>query len=170
MGVARTRDLLAALTDDRFEPLRFSRQPLFLPDTIEALRAVELLRAQTTRLAVVVDEHGSVQGVVTPFDILEAIAGDFPAERDSFAPQLRTDGDGWIVEGASDVRRLGAAIGHDLADPADRYTTVAGLILSRLERLPVVGDRMAHGDLVLDVLELDGRNAGRVKITRKNAA
>ena len=170
VGVARTRDLLAALTDECFEPLRFSRQPLFLPDTIEALRAVELLRAQTARLAVVVDEHGSVQGVVTPFDILEAIAGDFPAEHDDVAPPLQTEGDGWIVEGAGDVRRLGAAIDHDLADPTDRYTTVAGLILTRLERLPVIGDRVTHGDLVLDVLELDGRNAGRVKITPTNTA
>ena len=170
VGVARTHDLLAALNDATFEPLKFVRQPLFLPDTLEALRAVELLRAQTTRLAVAVDEHGSVQGVLTPFDILEAIAGDFPDTPSDIDTAIQVDGNAWLVDGAQDVRRLGAAIGHDLADPTDRYTTIAGLILTRLERLPAIGDRVTYRDLVLDVLDLDGRNAGRVRITPKRSA
>ena len=115
----------------------------------------------------VVDEHGSVQGVVTPFDVLEAIAGDFAAETDATFAPADADNDGWLVDGAQDVRHLGAFIGYDLADPSDRYTTVAGLVLAKLERLPERGDRVNHRALMLEVLEMDGRNAGRVRITRE---
>lgn len=170
-GIARTLDLLRGLSQGSFDPLACSRAPLVLPDALPAVRAVDALRTQGARLAVVVDEHGSVQGVITPFDILEAIAGDFPAAHEPPAtPPAETDGVGWIVEGAQDVRRLGAFIDHDLADPDDRYTTVAGLILTKLERLPTVGDRVAHGDLWLDVLDLAGHNAGRVRIAPTQAA
>lgn len=165
VGVARTRDLLAALSADRFEPLALAREPLVLPETLAALRAVESLRAQSGRLAVVVDEHGSVQGVVTPFDVLEAIAGDFAVDNDpEFAPADLVDG-GWLVDGAQDVRHLGAFIGHDLADPNDRYTTVAGLVINKLERLPETGDRVVHRGLTFEVVEMAGRNAGRIRIT-----
>ncbi len=165
VGVARTHDLLAALSNEPFDPLAFAREPLVLPETLGALRAIESLRAHAGRLAVVVDEHGSVQGIVTPFDVLEAIAGGFADEGDpGSAPADAVEG-GWLVDGAQDVRHLGAFIGHDLADPDDRYTTVAGLVINRLERLPEPGDRVSHRGLSFEVVEMDGRNAGRVRIT-----
>ena len=170
VGVARTRDLVGMAAGEAFDPMRFSRPPLVLPDTLGALRAVSLLRAEASRFAIVVDEHGSVQGVVTPFDILEAIAGDFPdADEEALGPALIGE-NAWLVDGGQDVRRLGAAIGHDLADAADRYTTVAGLVLTKLERLPNVGDRITHGVLELEVIALDGRNAGQVRITAHEPA
>ncbi len=168
VGVARTRDLLAAPADAPFDPVRLSRPPLVLPDTLGALRAVSLLRAEASRFAVVADEHGSVQGVVTPFDILEAIAGDFPDADEAGSAPTQVSENEWLVDGGQDVRRLGAAIGHDLADATDRYTTVAGLILAKLERLPNAGDRVSHGDLELQVIDLDGRNAGQVRIAARD--
>ena len=164
VGVARTRDLLGSAAGPALDPCAQVHTPLVLPDTLDALRAIERLRHAPLRLAIVVDEHGSIQGVVTPFDVLEAIAGDFSATADA-ASRTASEGAGaWIVDGSQDIRRLGAAIGRDLADAEDLYTTVAGLVLTKLQRLPERGDSVEHAGVRLEVIALDGRNAGRVRI------
>ncbi len=163
-GVVQSRDLLAALLSNK--PLSLAdyvREPLILPESTTALQALERIREHPIPLAVVVDEYGSVEGLVTANDLLAAIAGDLADTRDADYGAERQDDGSWIVDASASMEDLQRATGITLArDPA--YVTVSGLFLHRLERLPRVGDQVLAGDWQLEVLSLERRRVGKARI------
>ncbi len=164
-GVALSKDLLAALLDGHELDLKaLVREPVVLHESLNVLRVMEQLRRARVPLAVIVDEHGSVVGIATPNDILEAIAGEFPSEDEEAAAAVKSDDGAWTVDGFIDIRRLSTLLGQDLVDEGDRYVTLAGYILSRLGHLPRAGDTLRADGLALRVLDMDGRNIGKVRI------
>ena len=167
IGVALARDLLRDLLQEgRIDLASSSRQPLVVHESLNALRLVELLRKSPLQIAVILDEHGSLEGIATPSDILEAIAGEFPEEgEEEMTAEKAADGS-WLVHGWIDIRRLSGLIGTDLVDEADRYSTLAGYILWRLGHLPKAGERVAAGNLAFEVVAMDGHNIGKVRISR----
>ncbi|MDN3713001.1 TerC family protein [Paracoccus cavernae] len=167
LGVALSKDLLADLLEKGAIDANVSiRQPLVVHERVTALRLMEQLRASKVKLAVVVDEYGSLEGIVTPSDLLEAIAGEFGDEdEDPLMTERQPDGS-WIVDGALDVRRASGLLDVDLADDADRYSTLAGYILWQLGSLPNVGSTVVVGDLELRVHEVSGRAISKVQIRR----
>lgn len=163
-GVVQSRDLLAALLSG--QPLALAehlREPVVLPESTTALQALERIRQHPIPLAVVVDEYGSIEGLVTANDFLAAIAGDLIDTRDAdHGAEHQPNGD-WVVDASLSVEDLQQATGIRLErDPA--YVTLSGLFLHRLERLPVVGDRISCGNWQLEVLDLERRRVGRVRI------
>lgn len=170
-GVALSKDLLAALVDAReIDWNAIVREPMVLHETMNVLRVTEQLRRSRVPMAVIVDEHGSVVGIVTPNDILEAIAGEFPNEDEEVAMAARAEDGSWTVDGFIDIRRLSALIDKDLVDEGDRYVTLAGYILSRLGHLPKAGDMLSADGLSFTVLDMEGRNIGKVRIAASEAA
>lgn len=164
-GVVLAKDLHAAIADGRPLDLQsMVREPVVLHESMNVLRVMEQLRRGRVPMAVIVDEHGSVVGIATPGDILEAIAGEFPSEDEEAAAATRTEDGSWTADGFIDIRRLSTLIGHDLVDEGDRYVTLAGYILSRLGHLPKPGETLAADGLHLSVLDMDGRNIGKVRI------
>jgi len=142
------------------------RQPLVVHESINALRLLEQLRKSPLQVAMVLDEFGSVEGMVTPTDLLEAIAGDFADDdEDQLAVERGEDGsllvDGWI-----DIRHVSKLLDIDLVDDTDRYSTLAGLILWRLGHMPAVGEKVAFGGLVYEVIALDGHTIDKVRISK----
>jgi CBS domain containing-hemolysin-like protein len=114
----------------------------------------------------VLDEFGSLEGMVTPTDIMEAIAGEFVDEHDEqLTVEHGADGsilvDGWI-----DIRQVSKVLDVDLVDETDRYSTLAGLILWRLGHLPQAGEIVPLGDLTFEVVKLDGRHIDKVRIIK----
>ncbi|WP_312528857.1 TerC family protein [Paracoccus sp. (in: a-proteobacteria)] len=170
LGVALTKDLLAEILEKgQIDGTTSIRQPLVVHERVTALRLMEQLRASKVKLAVVVDEYGSLEGIVTPSDLLEAIAGEFGEEdEDRLMTEAQPDGS-WIVDGALDVRRASNLLGADLADDADRYSTLAGYILWQLGTLPNVGAKVRVGDLELEVNEMNGRAISKVHVRRISA-
>ncbi|MCB1568290.1 MAG: CBS domain-containing protein, partial [Xanthomonadales bacterium] len=163
-GVVQSRDLLAALLAGK--PLALAdhvREPLILPESTTALQALERIREHPIPLALVVDEYGSVEGLVTANDLLAAIAGDLADTRDADYGAERQDDGSWIVDASASMEDLERATGIALArDPA--YVTVSGLFLHRLERLPRVGDQVLAGDWLLEVLSLERRRVGKAHV------
>ncbi len=164
-GVVQSRDLVAALVAGK--PLTVSehlREPLILPESSSALQALERIREHPIPLAVVVDEYGSVEGLITANDLLAAIAGDLVDTRDAEHGAERQDDEGWIVDASLSMEDLQQATGIALErDPA--YVTVSGLFLHRLERLPMVGDVIESGGWKLEVLNLDRRRVGKARLS-----
>ncbi|MDA4835125.1 CBS domain-containing protein, partial [Enterobacter hormaechei] len=119
-----------------------TRQPLILHENANVLRVMEQLRGTTVQMAIVLDEHGSFEGVVTPTDILEAIAGDFPDEGEESPILERSEDGSMVVDAYIDIRRLGGLIERDLVDDGDRYTTLAGYILWNLGHIPAQGEKL----------------------------
>lgn len=166
VGVAFTKDLLLDLAEGKkLDWQKSMRQPLVVHENTNVLRMMEQLRRSPVQLAIVVDEHGSFEGIVTPTDILEAIAGDFPDDDEEPVIAERGDDNSLIVEGYADIRRLGGLLDRDLVDDNDRYTTLAGYMLWHFGHLPVVGEAFKADGFRFEIVEMERRNISKVRIT-----
>ncbi|WP_144223115.1 TerC family protein [Mesorhizobium amorphae] len=166
VGVAVARELSGALLDGGpIDWARLTRQPAVVHETTDVLTVMEQLRRSPVQMAMVVDEHGSLEGIATPTDILEAIAGEFPDMDEEAAVLQRQDDGSWLADGFVDIRQLSSVIDHDLVDDANRYATLAGYVLTGLGHLPREGDVLEAQGWRFEVVSLDKRRIGRVRIS-----
>lgn len=167
MGVVQVRDLLSpALGGERLDIEKRLLQAPIIPDTLDALDALQVLKGADVALALVHDEYGHFDGVVTPADILDAIAGAFPAgeaEEEPAAVQ-REDGS-WLIAGWMSADELAEQIGVILPEKRD-YETVAGLVINRLQHLPLTGECVEAFGWKFEVVDLDGRRIDKVLASR----
>ncbi|TWI69829.1 putative tellurium resistance membrane protein TerC [Pseudoduganella lurida] len=170
VGIARTKDLMGALLlhgriDDAPDtgPLR---APIVLPETAGVLKAMETLKQSHGQLVLITDEYGTVQGLLTPVDILEAIAGEFPDEDEQLAVRPREAGV-WEADGTADLHQLEQVLETDgLVTEGTDYTSLAGFLLARFEALPAVGEAVEVDGLRYEILAVDERRIARVLIRR----
>jgi putative hemolysin len=171
IGVVRARELLVALMSGR--PLdvrsRVNRAPI-IPDTTDALAVLETLRDAEVPMGLIHDEYGHFEGIVTPADVLEAIAGVFRSDADSAEPNAVARDDGsWLLSGAMPADEMAEQLGISL--PATRdYQTVAGFLLSELRRLPLVGEQVDARGWRFEIVDLDGRRIDKVLASRRPAS
>ena len=170
LGIARTKDLIAdlALRQGILESGEGSplRPAIVLPDTAGVLRAIETLQRAHGQLVLVTDEYGAVQGLLTPVDILEAIAGEFPDEDEQPAIQARAPGE-WEASGSADLRQLEQALETDvLVGEGLEYTSLAGFLLARFEGFPEAGQQIELDGLRFEILAVDERRIVSVAIRR----
>jgi CBS domain containing-hemolysin-like protein len=165
LGVALAKDLLRDFIETgKIDFERSLRQPLVVHESVNALRLLEQLRQSPLQVAIVLDEYGSVEGMVTATDLLEAIAGDFADDDEEQLTVERAEDGSLLVDGWIDIRHVSRLLDSDLVDDADRYSTLAGLILWRLGHLPEQGETFTFGGLTYEVVSLDGRNIDKVRI------
>ncbi len=166
-GVILARDLVAPLASRSTLDLRaYVRQAPIVPDTLAALDALKVLRGSELPMALVHDEFGHFEGLITPADILDAIAGAFRADEDTEEPEAvqREDGS-WLVAGWMPADELADMLYLTL--PARRsYDTAAGLVLDRLGRLPATGDRVEVESWRFEIVDMDGRRIDKLLISR----
>lgn len=169
VGVARTKDLIGTLLlHDRIDEADAAllRKPIYLPDTAGVLRAMDTLKRARGQLVLVADEYGVVQGLLTPIDLLEAIAGEFPDEDEQ--PAIRAQGPGrWEADGGADLHLLEQVLESGrLVDPDADYSSLAGYLLARFETLPAVGQAIEADGLRFEILAVEDRRILRVAILR----
>jgi CBS domain containing-hemolysin-like protein len=166
IGVAMTADLLHALVEDtRIDWQSVMRQPLVLHEGTKVLRVLEQFRRSRVPMAIVLDEFGSVDGVATPADILEAIAGEFPDEDEEAANVERAEDGSLTANGFMDIHRFSTVIGKNLTDGSHRYSTLNGYLLWKIGSIPTVGRKFVADGLEFEVLSLKDRTIDRVRIT-----
>jgi CBS domain containing-hemolysin-like protein len=170
VGIGRAKDLIGDLLQGgrvrEYGAGSPMRAPIILPDTAGVLRAIDTLKRSHGQLLLVTDEYGIVQGLLTPLDILEAIAGEFPDEDEQLAIQARAPGE-WEVIGTADLRQLEQVLDtDDLAGDGADYTSLAGFLLARFERFPEVGQSIELGGLRYEILAVEERRIARVGIRR----
>jgi CBS domain containing-hemolysin-like protein len=167
VGVLHVRDLVPAWDDRREEaPVSaFLRPPFFVPET---RRVDELLAEMRTRtnMALVVDEYGGIEGLVTMEDLLEEIVGDIRDEHDDDEDLISREPDGsWLVSGLVPVKELEEIVELTVPDKRD-YDTVGGLVVAVMGRVPEVGDAVVIEDLRIEVIRADPRRVYRVQIRK----
>ena len=167
VGVVQAKAILDTILDGR--PLSIAdalRQPIVMPDTITALDALERLRADDLGMALVMDEYGSFEGLVTAHDLLEAIVGD--PESAAPAPDRGTEADesALMLDGMMPVDEVKARLGLPTLPATGTYHTLAGLVLALLRRVPREGDRIVFGGWLFEVAAMDGRRVDRVRASR----
>jgi len=167
VGVIRTREPLAALaTGQAFNIQSYVRKAPIVPDTMDALEALEMLRQAEVPMALIHDEYGHFEGIVTPADVLEAIAGMFRSDAEGEEPSAIPRDDGsWLLAGWMPADEMADQLGITL--PARRdYQTVAGFVLAHLKHLPTTGEAVEESGWHFEVVDLDGRRVDKVLATR----
>ena len=169
LGVVQSRDLLAAMLAGKPLDIRAHLKPApVVPDTIDALNVLTTLRDAEVPMALVHDEYGHFEGIVTPTDALEALVGTFRSDARSGAsdPQAfrRPDGS-WLLAGSMPADEMADQLGITLSDSRD-YETVAGFVISQFGRIPATGESAVMDGWRFEIVDLDGRRVDKVLATR----
>ncbi|HEY3475932.1 MAG TPA: hemolysin family protein [Anaerolineales bacterium] len=168
IGTLRAKDLLREYAAGRSVAIPASLpMPPFVPEGVNALEVVARLRHNKSPVALIVDEYGTIDGMVTLTDVLEAIVGDIPALDDQGEPAARQRDDGsWLLDGMMPVDELQMLLDlNDLPQDADDYDTVGGLFMSQMGRVPSVGDTFEWNDLRFEVVDMDGHRVDKVLVS-----
>ena len=158
LGVVMKKDLLdAILADKPFDVRAALRQPIYVPESATALNVLQLFKTQPVHFAIVVDEYGSIQGIVTPNDLMSAIAGDLQEDDAPTTPSVIVREDGsYLIDGRCDLSELEDALGLKVDRDVD-FHTVAGLALEAFRRLPREGEIAVWEDeWRIEVMDMDG--------------
>ena len=172
VGVVQAKDILDRILDGKDLSIAAAlRQPMVVPDTISALDALERLKSDALGLALVMDEYGSFEGVVTAADVLEAIIGDLAEPGYGTPSQAAEQAVGeMMMDGMTPVDELKARLLLPDLPAEGSYHTLAGLVLALLRRVPQAGDRIVFGGWLFEVLEMDGRRVVKVRASREKLA
>ena len=170
LGVVLAKDLLAQALMDQPLDLRAILQPaLFVPESMPALVLVERFKQTHSKLAIVIDEYGGVEGLVTVDDILAAIVGDIPEPDEQAAAGVTRREDGsWLVDGlysVDDFLALDDVTARPDAMEEGHYTTVGGFVMASLGYVPAPGDHFQWQGLRFEVMDMDGRRVDKVLVT-----
>jgi putative hemolysin len=166
LGFVHAKHLLLQVAANRpLDPRAVLKQPLTVHESTTVLRLLDLFRQQAANLAIVFDEYGGVQGIVTPRDIFAAIAGEFAEDADDEPGITRRQDGSWLVDGRLRVTDLERGVGaRELA--SEEYATVAGLLLHHMGHLPQIGETLEVGGYRFEVLDMDGRRIDKIMVTR----
>ncbi|WP_226101506.1 TerC family protein [Dickeya oryzae] len=166
VGVVRAKDLLVALEEHTdVEQFAANNPPIVVPETLDVINLLPVLRRAKGSLVIITNEFGVVQGLVTPLDVLEAIAGEFPDEDETL--DIIEDGDGWLVRGGTDLHSLQQVLNvQDLVDPKEDYTSLAGLLLAHSDEFPKVGDTLELHRLRFLIVEATDYRIELVRVVR----
>lgn len=167
IGVLVIRDILAqALSNEPIDIRSLLREALAVRDGQGALEVVEHLRTAPGHIVLVYDEHGHFEGIITPMDVLESIAGEFP-DSTSDEPKVVVREDGaFLVAGWMPVDEFADLLLLELDQDRD-FETVAGLVLDRVGYLPDVGQRLVVDGWSIEVVDLDGRRIDKLLVSRE---
>ena len=163
IGVVRKQDLLnQALDRVPIDVSKALQAPLLIPESVSILRALDLFRRTPVNAAVIVDEYGSVQGLVTRTDLLEAVAGPLPeVDRRPEQKVIRREDGALLIDGATPVSEVAPLLGFSELPEKDAVT-VAGLVLAQADHLPKMGEQFSCNGWRFEVAELDGARISKV--------
>ena len=170
VGVVSVKAIYANLAAGVPVKLRdLMRQPLIVPATQPVPKLLETFRQSGTHVALASDEFGTMVGMVTLIDVMEAVLGDLPSQDDRGKPDVRLRPDGtWLADALVDVARVESVLPGFQADPEDQrdYQTLGGYVVKLLGRVPKEGDLVDSPLYRFEVLDMDRSRVDKILITR----
>jgi putative hemolysin len=166
LGIVHVKDLLQHPdTTDEIDLSRLIRTPTYIPETMSVLDTLDEMRSKRYAMAVVVDEHGGVEGIVTVKDLVSELVGELQDEYDPGTPSVALLNRGvWIADGRLDIDDLEEAVGYNLTDGP--FSTVGGFIMALFGKIPEEGDRITDDGFRYTILGMDRQRVDRVRIER----
>lgn len=167
LGYVRMRTIVDRLLDE--QPLDLAsmvREPLRVSPELKTLELVARFRRARPHIALVLDEYGTTLGVVTPADVLETIAGDLADDVSARANVVRREDDSWLVDAHIELQDLERALGSGGFATGRGFTTLAGLVLQQLQRIPHLGQVLVVNGWRLEIVDLDGNRIDKVIVSR----
>ena len=173
LGIVRAKDLLNQSLAGQLLDLRaLLRPPLFIPESMSALKVLELFKQKGTHIALITDEYGSIQGMVTHNDILEDIVGYIPSAGEPAEPEATRREDGsWLLDGLVHIDKLKEIFDIEKLPDEEHshYQTVGGFVMTQVGSIPTVGQYVEWGKLRFEVVDMDGRRVDKVLVTQSRA-
>lgn len=148
-------------------------QPLYVPQTVNAVQLLETFKKSGKHLALVADEFGSIQGIVTLIDVMEAIVGDLPEPGDRVSPQaVQRDDGSWLVDGSMDIEEMKRlfSMGTLPGEEDDDFHTVGGFLLDRFGHIPVASESVEWGGWKFEVVDMDRHRVDKVMLSKVTGA
>ncbi|EMJ0102422.1 TPA: CNNM family cation transport protein YoaE [Enterobacter cloacae] len=169
IGVVRAKEMLVALEEGvDVEAIAAASPAIVVPETLDPINLLGVLRRARGSFVIVTNEFGVVQGLVTPLDVLEAIAGEFPDEDET--PEIVADGEGWLVKGTTDLHALSHTLGlENVANDEEDIATVAGLVIAVNGQIPRVGDVIELPPLSITIVEANDYRVDMVRIVKEQS-
>jgi putative hemolysin len=168
LGVIPVTDLLSrSLRNEPFDLTIGLRQPVFVPESTRGLKVLELFKQTVTHIALVVDEYGVIQGLVTLNDIMSEIVGDVPAQPGQEEPQaVRREDGSWLVDGMLPVEEFFELFDVEELETEARgnYQTLGGLVITNLGRIPTAADHFEWQGMRIEVMDMDGNRVDKVLV------
>jgi putative hemolysin len=169
VGILNAKDLLEQhLTNQPFDVLALVQKPLFVPENTTASRVLELVRQSGLHEALVIDEYGGLLGLVTLFDVLEAIVGELPAHDEPSEPEvvLREDGS-YLLDGLLPIDELKDLFDLDELPEEEKigYQTLGGFMMNQLGHIPSSGQKFQFQNFSFEVVDMDSRRVDKVLVT-----
>lgn len=163
VGIVKSRDLLvASLFGNELKLKEFVKPAFYIPETMFASRALEILKEKNTKLLLVVDEFGGVQGLLTVNDILEEIVG----EMEGAEPQATQRQDGsWLLDGMLEIDEFKEIFNFNILPHENEYETLSGFVMTSLGRVPQAADNFEWNNFRFEVMDMDGRRVDKVLVT-----
>jgi putative hemolysin len=167
LGIVQAKDLLiATLAGEPFDLRAATRPPLYLPNTVTVLRVLEAFKTSGEPMALVVDEYGDLEGLVTQTDILQALVGDIPGSADADHRVVRREDGTYLIDGMVGLDELRQVLGISQLPGEDTdFHTLGGYVMARLNRVPMVADRITAAGYRFEVVKMDGRRVDRVLVS-----
>lgn len=168
IGVVRAKAMLSAMMEGKsFDLKTIMRDPIFMPESMPAIKALEMFKQTGTHLAMIVDEYGSVEGVVTLFDILEAIVGDIPTPDEIEDPRITERDDGtWLIDGLIQIQDFKGYFDIDEMPSQDKYQTLGGFMVTMSGHIPQAGEHFGWGGYRFEVADMDGKRVDKVLLAQ----
>jgi len=167
LGIVHAKDMLNAALGGHMPPVKSVMRPaLTVPDTTTVLRLLEQFKLSEQHVAIVVDEYGSVEGLVSTTDILHAITGDMPMRgQNSDSPTIRCTDGSWLIDGMAPLDEVENMLGvKDMRGDGD-FHTLGGFVVDKLGHLPTKGDHFTWDETLFEVVDMDGRRVDKVLVT-----
>ncbi|HEY1267965.1 MAG TPA: hemolysin family protein [Candidatus Binatia bacterium] len=168
VGIVESKELLAQTLRGRRPDISASlRQPLFVPRSVSALQVLELFKESGKHIALVVDEYGGIEGMLTHHDILEAIAGEIPfAERAADPKAVKRHDGSWLLDGMLPVDEFKELFNLENlpGERRDAYQTLGGFLYTQMGRVPAVAERFEWDGLRFEIVDMDGKRIDKVLV------
>jgi putative hemolysin len=167
VGVIVLKDLILQVSEGKLNLAAIAKKPLYIPESASILDALEKFKTTTDAMALIVDEYGSLEGVVTLKDVMEAIVGTLPEpkHREDYDAVQREDGS-WLVDGGFTTSNAEETIGIKIASADDDYTTIAGFVIHHLRDIPKTGQILKWNGWKFEVVDMDGRRVDKILVSK----
>jgi putative hemolysin len=168
LGIVETKDLLPqALAGTPLDLKAVMKPPVYIPETAPALKALELFKRTGSPIALIVDEYGDLQGLVTLNDLLESLVGDIHAPGQDDQPgSIKRDDGSWLIDGMLPFDEVAHLIGLPRVPDEESmdYTTLGGFMMAQLKRIPAPADSVTIDGFKFEVMDMDGRRVDKVLV------
>ena len=170
IGIVLIKDLFLVNHDEGFNIKSIIRKPVYVTETTSAYKILEAFRTQKIHYGIVIDEYGNTQGMITMDDVMDALVGDMSEDgQEDYEYKIieRTDGS-WLVDGQYSLRNFLKEFSFDVDENTmQNVQTVAGLILSKSNELPEVGDTIVFGNFAFEIIDKDGQRIDKILVTKR---